>query len=121
MPLSVRLRSSRHHDLAGQVDLDVGALPEPGTPAFALETNPLRWSYATDLDVRRQADTEQFARTAVDPSLLLLTQLAITDRLERSIQRRLVVPAVVREHPDTVVVREVLGLDEVSAANIGRI
>ena len=52
---------------------------------------------------------------------LLLAKAAVADHLERLVERRLVVAAVVRQHADAGVVGEIVRLDEVLAPHLGRI
>ena len=115
-------RPDRHHDLAGQVDAHVRALPQARSPALAGEADPLRGCDAADLDVRREADPE--VATLRPGRFLLPPEPLVIHRLERPVERLLVVARVVLEPLQEVRaggVREVLRRYEVPPAHVDRI
>ena len=65
--LALRLGAHREHDLAGQVDLEVGRLPHRRAPALADRADPLAGRDAAHLDVGRQADAEVLAAACERP------------------------------------------------------
>ena len=127
MALALRLGAHRDDDLAGQVDLDVGRLPHRRAPALADRADPLRRRDAADLDVGGQAHAEELA--AGLRLGLLRVEGGIAGRRERLVHRRLVVPGVDvdlgaaagRPEPGRVLVRELVGLDEVPAPDLGAV
>ena len=51
VPLSVGQRAGRHRDFAGQIDPDLGTLPESSAPALTAQSDPLRGRDAADFGV----------------------------------------------------------------------
>src|SRR3954463_13603762 len=121
MTLAMRQRPCRDRHFASEIDTNVGALPESSAPALAAETDPLRRRDTTNLDVRRQADAEEFACAAVAALLLLCLELIVAGDLQRLVERRLVVAAVIWQHADAGVVGEIRGLYEIAPSHVSRV
>src|SRR5690349_24791342 len=84
----------------------------------AEDVERVRWSGADDLGEARDADSHELtARSLLE---LLAAQLRVVDLLHRELERRLVIPAVVRPARRRLV-GKLLGLDEVLQAELGRI
>ena len=121
--LALRLGAHRRDDLAGQVDTDVGRLPHRGAPTLTDGPDPLRRSHPADLDVGRQAHPEELA--AALRLGLGLGQVVVAGSDERLVEGGLVVagvdvdlrPAGRRAEAGRVLVRELVGRDEVLAAD----
>ena len=122
--LALRLGAHRDDDLAGQVDADVGRLPHRRAPALADGADPLRRGDAAHLDVGAQPDAEELA--AVARIGLLRGERRVVDHLEGLVHRRLVVAGVDvdlgaaagRAETRRVLVRELVGRDEVAPADL---
>ena len=124
--LALRLGAHRDDDLAGQVDPDVGRLPHRRAPALADRADPLRRGDAADLDVRATGPARGACRgTSPRPSLGL--EVGVAGRRQRLVERRLVVARVDVDlraaaggaEPRRVLVRELVGRDEVLAPDLG--
>ena len=125
--LALRLGAHRDDGLAGQVHLDVGRLPHRGAPALADRADPLRGRDAADLDVGRQPDAEVLAAR---PRVRLgLRDPGVAGHRQRLVHRRLVVARVDVDlgaarrgpEPGRVLVRELVGLDEVPPPELGAV
>ncbi len=108
MPLPLRADAGRDADLAVGLHLHFGALIRADAGAF---------------DVTGDADADMAALRA-QLRLLLGEEVAVADHLQRLVEDRLVIAAVVGERrevliDDLVVVRESIGRDEVAPADFG--
>ena len=116
MPLPVAVRAGEHRHLPGGMHPDGGALVQAGLRAQG--TRDLRGRETAGLDVGGETDAEIAALLA--GLLLLLAEGAVIEALQRLVQRRLVVPAVI-EQGDGRLVRELVLGDEVLPPQVQRI
>ena len=110
MPLPLRADAGRHAHLAVRLHLDLGAFVRTDAGAF---------------DVTGDADADVAALRA-QPRLLLGEEAPVADHLERLVEDRLVIAAVVGERrkvliDDLVVVGERIGRDEIAPADFGAV
>ena len=112
VPLTLRLDAELEHALAGRVDTELCRVDHRKTRDVA----DLRHAGTDDLGERREADAHDLALGALLG--LLLAELVVADQIERDVQRLLVVARVVLP-AHRALVRELLRLDEVLAAQLG--
>ena len=126
--LALRLGADRDDDLAGQVDLDVGRFPHRRAPALADGADPLGRGDAAHLDVgARGPMPRSLPRSSA--SAFLRGEGRVAGRREGLVHGRLVVAGVDvdlgaatgRAETRRVLVRELVRLDEVAAADLGPI
>ena len=125
--LALRLGAHGDDDLAGQVDPDVGRFPHRRAPALADGTDPLAGGDAAHLDVGREAHAEELA--AALGLGLLGGEVLVAGGREGLVHGRLVVAGVDRDlgaarrrvEAGRIRVRELVGLDEVAAADLGAV